>query len=525
MFSSHDIIQQAVEGIAREADGNGVTKEQVHFERGHVAAHECWWIVTCESIVHHERGSTPGRPALPRLTWLDNPAQLDQHVKAYAAQLQKNPAFGKEPLQALSQRSDLGFDTTQSPILVPSTQRTIAYKRQCPQCNGAKQTVCGTCKSQGAVPCMPCRGQGSRSCSSCLGTGQRKLDDAYHHPDLLHTCPDCKKGRIQCDTCKGEGHLTCTRCKGRSGAPCGTCEGHGAFTDWATVACAGKLSGTMHWGDVPQVHRKAFHKLGIANLLYGHAEINRTKTERLDQTHHQITFHIKLPVGEVTTDVNGQPFTFDIIGLKAKTVARQPFLETLASAGSDWLEKAATGPVRLAPKRLRNAMQFDIVRDALNSVCWGGLDPGPFQHQYPRLDIKKTYWWLSTAQEALTKVLRHHASRWRWIWLALSFFVLLGWFLLDLRDGLGATPDAFFGADFLIILALPLLAFPWIRWRQKRCLQRIWHACRPNPGSKFKSFNYGVGFSYPPVGLWKFLLGFLLILMAVLGIWLAGRQL
>lgn len=512
-YDSQDIIKRAVESIADEADGNGVTRDQVRMDTGHVEERELWWFVTCKSIVHQKSGKTPGDSGIANIKLLPDAQQCRQAVAHYDAELSKHPEFGEWPMQVVNQRTDLGFDTTKTPVVVASTKRTFGFKSTCGTCGGRKVVQCSACAGRGQVNCINCGGTGRRSCSSCGGSGQVTDYDYSRQQTVLKSCPACSLGSVQCNACLN-GRVTCTACGGSGTVRCAPCEGAGFFTEWTEVACAGELSGGVNWGNVPAAHQTALNKIGVPNLVYGHADIKRTKTEGPDHLRRVSTFHVTLPVGEVTAMVGDHRFTFDVVGIKARTVPRQAFLETIAASGADALEKAGTGSVRLSKRRLRNAMKFDIVRAAIDACC-RGIGVGPMQSAYPSLDERQARWWMNRAQDALKNVNRRLARRWRLVCLAITFFAVVAWFPMELREMAGADSDAYFVYDPAVVLGLPLMSALWIRWRQKRRLFKIWYACRRDPNAKRKKYKYSTGGGLPPLraGIEWLILGLVLALI------------
>lgn len=111
----------------------------------------------------------------------------------------------------------------------------------CPSCGGKGEHVCSKCKGTGRtvenvsvwknhwdynlkkyvggyeweskeMTCSACGGKGRWRCNNCGGTGH--LECRYCDGRGYVTCPDCNKGYVTCEICRGDGKITCRVCEG-----------------------------------------------------------------------------------------------------------------------------------------------------------------------------------------------------------------------------------------------------------------------------------------------------------------------
>jgi len=92
-----------------------------------------------------------------------------------------------------------------------------------PDHEGARRKLGYTRKGNRWVkPCYMCSGKGRIKCPVCRGTGFKRV-----------LCPDCNKGRVICEACKGKGYFICDNCGGHGYFICKACGGTGSvYLGW-----------------------------------------------------------------------------------------------------------------------------------------------------------------------------------------------------------------------------------------------------------------------------------------------------
>lgn len=119
----------------------------------------------------------------------------------------------------------------------------------CKTCQGKKTVSCETCGGSGNASCKLCEGEKSINCEECAGKNEIRCPECKGYGKTerwegrkrvrepcktckesgLVTCPDCKKGKVECTLCKGKGVVKggCETCASEGHVTCSTCEGTG----------------------------------------------------------------------------------------------------------------------------------------------------------------------------------------------------------------------------------------------------------------------------------------------------------
>lgn len=489
-MTDEELLRNALARVAAQADGNGVSADDVSYAGGSVDWHEFEHLVRCDVEVARSDESFAGDAPDDGLEFHADESDVDDAVRAYAAALRSSPKLVPIALDALRSREDHGFDTTRTPLSVDSTVRRFAWRRTCDRCRGNGRVTCPGCAGRCMVSCNRCVG-GKVSCIPCNGTGGRTSFDSVKQAQTRKICLICTgTGRVSCGSCGGSGRVRCPRCGGTGDAECPGCKGHGYHTDVATVGGVGNLRPEARWGATPAAARRVLSAFGVPKLIYGHAEIRANGDEAIDPTSARLRFGVRVPVGSLTARVGAGEFSFDVVGLKSHPLARGPFIERLSESGIRQLEHAAAGPIGPAEKRLMKAAEFDMVRCAAHSCLERGweADQG-FVASYPSVPLLTAAKWIDHAREAVGKALRGRARRRRRRWYLLALFVLLAWFVLGARQEVVPNRNSFSVFDLLLPAVLVGLGWLWIRFRLHRDTRRLWYRLRPDPEMEWRRYR------------------------------------
>ncbi|MCA9244935.1 MAG: hypothetical protein KDA32_13335 [Phycisphaerales bacterium] len=147
-------------------------------------------------------------------------ADIEPPRPAATTQQQRAPAPAPRAATG-KRRSTLLFSNTPAP--------------PCGMCGGSGTVTCAACGGElkvrasvecpecvhGMFRCRACYGTGKRECRNCGGDGKVRKQSGWRRGNGLKTpifkivaCPDCSRGKVECDPCGGTGSLRCPKCTG-----------------------------------------------------------------------------------------------------------------------------------------------------------------------------------------------------------------------------------------------------------------------------------------------------------------------
>ena len=368
------LADQALSRLRKLAEGNGLSPDKIEL----VEAQEKTYVIEgithltpfCEIHTAAYAGPVHGkeRTILPNIGALRMEAQRRQH------DFYEKRAWLPAALEELKTATGEGWGLDGAKIGLPQQSVILAANDTCPGCQGRKMFTCVQCHGQGTVVCTYCAGKGLEICYNCAGRGVNPA-----HPD--QPCVICHGKRyIPCRFCKSSGHLICPTCLGKKGTICPQCMGAGVSTQEIALACGATINFSLKGDAWPSGLRRGLDRLGIVNLIKGHADVVRVPDEPPQKGDDEETaaqkksaaatvrYHATLPYADLRMRFGGgRVMIVSVFGKRGLTMGVPPFLDDALKPARDKLRKAVLGKLAL-DKVLGDAR---AMRDAFALVAAG----------------------------------------------------------------------------------------------------------------------------------------------------------
>ncbi|HEU0117159.1 MAG TPA: hypothetical protein VFR09_00885 [Alphaproteobacteria bacterium] len=381
------LATHALNRLKKLAEGNGVAPESITLIESNEQVYELQGKLTLTPKVDVQQGRGPGSPGSGREV-LPNFGALRSEVESRRQRFMQGNDWVEEALGELKADGSQGWGLEGAHVTLPKRTVVLAASENCPTCQGQKLITCPQCQGQGLIMCPQCHGSRQETCYACGGTGQNP-----QHPD--QRCNICNGMRfINCRMCQGRGQSTCPTCNGRRGTPCPTCKGMGQLTEEAGLTFSAETHFVLASQGLPSGLRRGLDRLGIPNLVKGHADIQIVQPkvegheEALPETPDgkkekppakpELNYLAKLPYADVKLRLGGKGTLISVFGKKMVLLGVPAFLDEPLQTARDTLKQAVTGA---AP--LEAALKARAIREALVLELSGKGTLQEFKKLYP----------------------------------------------------------------------------------------------------------------------------------------------
>lgn len=319
-------------------------------------------------------------------------SSLNAEIERRKAAFEKKPSWISEAIEQLKKQPGAGWGLDDVKISLPRENLILAASEPCPTCQGNKLLTCPQCNAQGSITCPQCQGQRQEICHICVGSGMNPSQPGQ-------PCINCNGMRyVSCRYCHGSGQLTCPTCHGRRGTVCTACNGAGMFTQEIAVTCGARTQFKINATNLPSGLRRGLDRLGIANLVQGHADIESiTPPDEEEQSETrpasgksqdtkkekplkpEIHFRAQLPYADLRMNFAGKQAVIGVFGKKHALLGVPAFLDKALEPVRDELHKAAKGG-----SDFDKALDARLMKDALKLQLAGVRNINALRRLYPQ---------------------------------------------------------------------------------------------------------------------------------------------
>jgi hypothetical protein len=384
------LTDQAVARLRKLAEGNSLSHEQIHLFGSEEQIYAIQGTLTLRPQCDIQTGRYPG-PARggKRRTVLPSLDAMYAEVQRRKKQFQTGRGWIDACIKELKTAPGEGWGLENAHITLPEQSVVLTASTGCPACNGQRMVTCQQCHGQGTFTCSFCHGSKQETCYACGGTG--------HNPQNPNQpCAVCNGRRFStCRHCQGTGQTTCPTCHGRRGTPCPTCKGSGLISEEIGLECGAETQFKLNPEGLPSGLRNALGRLGIANLVKGHADIivkppekdenaaendgkpDASEDDTRTTLSHDIVYEAKLPYADLRMNLNGHKAVVSAFGKRGSLLGVPTFLDDALKPARAKLAQAVLGT---AP--LEDALQTRAIGEALQLELGGKGTVQEFRRLY-----------------------------------------------------------------------------------------------------------------------------------------------
>ncbi|MDD3289188.1 MAG: hypothetical protein PHX43_09365 [Alphaproteobacteria bacterium] len=377
------IAEQAVERLRRFADGNGIDPASIQLldknESTYQLTGQLLLAPDCDIQTTHYAGAVRGK----KRTVHKSISALREAVMQKKQSFVQSTEWIKDAVDELKNHPGQGWGIeNETKITLPKHSEVMAATDKCPACNGQRLLTCQQCMGRKQVVCVPCKGTGREPCPNCFGRGEDPVNPQ-------NPCVVCNGLRTApCRYCRATGWLPCPTCQGKGGTTCAACNGAGTITEEITItACALPRFNINYDSELPSGLLRALDRLGVANLIKGHASVNMfppVEDEDNPASRNTLRYSVDIPFADMKVRFNGGKATLISVFGKRKLIFGCPaFLDVSLETSRNMLEKSAAGTLPLdqaiITRALNDALALELSGKNLN------LDNGAkeLRKQYP----------------------------------------------------------------------------------------------------------------------------------------------
>jgi hypothetical protein len=304
---------------------------------------------------------------------------LQEAVNRHKKQFQESPDWVAVVRQEILDDASKGWGLENARVTLPEKSAIYAATEPCASCDGRKTLTCTHCHGQGTVVCTQCQGQGREQCYYCGGNGDNPQQPGQR-------CTTCNGTRYApCRFCQMRGHLPCPTCGGKRGTVCTACNGQGSQTNEVAVSCGAETHFKMIAGDLPSGLRRSLDRVGIANLVRGHADIEAVQppgqSDEAQQAKAPFTilhYKITLPYAELRTAFGGKKAVVTAMGKRCVITGVPNFLDDSLRPWRHKLHLASEGK-----GALEEAIEARALKEILALTVAGKGKPDDVRRLYP----------------------------------------------------------------------------------------------------------------------------------------------
>jgi len=383
------LTDQALARLRKLAEGNGLAPDKIELIESEEKIYTLDGITQLVPFCEHSNAIYPGPVKGQDRTMVPDTASLE----AAAALHHKNFLEGRDwvavAIKDLEEAPGQGWGLEGAKISLPEKSVILAASEICTSCQGRKLITCGQCMGRGFNDCNYCQGRGLEFCYNCNGQGVNP-----HQPD--QPCVVCHgKRQIPCRWCKLTGKLPCPTCQGRGGTACPSCNGNGRITTEIGLACGATINFRFTGKELPSGLRRGVDRLGVANLIKGHADVKllpkEKKPEEEEKKEYQnpnappkpaepiaIKYQAVMPYADLKLRFgDGRGVLVNVFGKRGSLMGVPAFLD---ESLKPWREKLAKAAKSGGP--LDDALKARAMRDALTLLLGGKGDPTNLRRMY-----------------------------------------------------------------------------------------------------------------------------------------------
>jgi hypothetical protein len=379
------LTQQAMKRLRALAHGNGMEPASITLMHGDEQTHIVEGVVTLEPLVEIVPKIFPGKVRVKDQVRVESIAALRADAAKRKKEFSEQPNWIEEAKKELHvEAPGQGWGLDNAKVILPARAVVLTATDTCTHCQGAKQISCTQCRGQGHEICWQCRGQRQEVCCNCNGSGQNPYQQGQQ-------CTICQGMRyIQCRLCTGTGQTVCQTCTGKRGTPCPTCKGHGSMTEEAHMAFGATTRFTFKGNALPSGLRRGLDRLGISNLIKGHADIKNFEPPIEDEDvvddkkpadkppSPMLHYRAHIPFADLRVNFGGQKAAIGSFGKRGVLLDVPNFLDDVLDAARQSLSAAAQGQ-----NTLSDALKTRAIKNAFTLELEGKGTVREFRRFYP----------------------------------------------------------------------------------------------------------------------------------------------
>jgi len=384
------LTDRAMQRLRKIAEGNGLKESDIHLFYSEEKTYAIEGTILLSPLFETTGGRYVGAPPSDRRV-LASPSAMKAEISRMQSEFNAKPTWINECLAQIKEQAGGGWGLDDRLVPLPSRSVILAASENCPTCQGGKVMTCPQCGGARATICVQCQGNRQELCHVCAGRGTNPAQ-----PD--QPCIHCQGRRyLPCRFCNGLGQLPCPTCHGQGGTVCQNCKGSGLISEEINITCGARTQFRLKAEGLPSGLRRGLDRLGIANLVKGHADIESLAPppEAEDETPPTMTaapqeakqpkppkpelhYLAHLPYADLRMSFLGKKVIVSVFGKKSVMLGVPPFLDVALEKTRDLLQQAARGTIHL-----ETALDKRLMRDALRLQLAGKGNANALRQIYP----------------------------------------------------------------------------------------------------------------------------------------------
>ncbi len=381
------LAEKALQRLHQLAEGNGVTADAITLYSADENTYTFEGTTTLLPLFESRSARYAGTVRTSNARVLGNTSELQSEINRLKQDFESKPTWINEAIAQLKEQPAGGWGLDDVRVSLPQQSVVLATSEICPTCQGNRNLTCQQCNANGVIVCTHCQGQRQEICPICLGSGQNPQQPGQ-------TCLNCQGIRYSaCRFCHGNGQLTCPTCHGKRGTTCSACNGAGVFTHETQISCGVRTQFKIKPDGLPSGLRRGLDRLGVANLVKGHADIETLaaipdedsepapspkEPKKEAPPKPEIHYLATMPYADLRMNFAGKKVIVGVFGKKNVLLGVPPFLDHALEPFRKNLKLAASGS-----GSLEDALQARMMKDSLKLQLAGNGKVNELRRIYP----------------------------------------------------------------------------------------------------------------------------------------------
>lgn len=387
------LAAQVMQRLQKLGSGNGMKPEDIRLYSSEENTFAVEGTMTLLPLFETHTIRHSGGPSNNCGKVVGSSAELKSEIDRQKLEFETKPKWINEAITKLKEQPAGGWGLDDVRISLPDQSLIIGASETCPSCQGSKSMTCQQCNGAGYITCPQCQGRRQEPCRVCMGSGENPAVPSQ-------PCINCNGMRYaSCRYCNGHGSLNCPTCHGSRGTTCSSCEGAGVFTEEVSIACGARTQFKITGKELPSGLRRGLDRLGAANLVKGHADIEtlppvmqdddqpappplpgakptEQKKEKVPKP--EISYIAKMPYADLRMSFLGKKVIVSVFGKKNVLMGVPAFLDKALEPAREQLKQAVKGV-----GSIDEALKVRAMRDALTLQINSNSDVNALRRIYP----------------------------------------------------------------------------------------------------------------------------------------------